>query len=157
MKFSAKQDVEAPIAFVFAYLTDFDTWERSALRRGAEVARTDQMRSPGAGMSWKAAFAYRGTMRKLDIQLVKMVAPNTLQIAAKSPAIEVDTGLNLTEMSARRCRLHATLDVTPRNLAARLFMQSLRLARARMDRKFALRIAQVVAEIETAYREKIST
>jgi hypothetical protein len=35
MKFNTKQDVEAPVAFVFAYLTDFDFWERSAGRTGA--------------------------------------------------------------------------------------------------------------------------
>lgn len=126
------------------------------MRRGAEVARSDQLRSPGAGMSWKAAFTYRGKLRKLDIQLVKMVAPNKLQLAAQSPAIEVDTRFDLSEMSARRCRLHIILDVTPRSLAARLFIQSMRLARARMDRRFAMRIAQVVTEIEAAYRDKVS-
>jgi hypothetical protein len=58
-------------------------------------------------------------------------------------------------MSARRSRLHLTMEVLPRNLAARLFFQSMRLARTRMDRKFAMRVAQLVTEIETAYRDKV--
>lgn len=155
MKFSLKQDIEAPIAFSFAYLTDFDAWERSAMRRGAEVARSEQMRGVGAGMSWKASFPYRGKARKLDVQLRKMVAPNKLNMAAQSTAIEIDLHFNLSEMSARRSRLHLTMEVLPRNLAARLFFQSMRLARTRMDRKFAMRVAQLVTEIETAYRDKV--
>lgn len=156
MKFSLKQDIEAPIAFTFAYLADFDAWERSAMRRGAEVARSDQLRGLGGVKSWTASFPYRGKLRKLDVQLRKMVAPHKLNIAAQSTAIEMDLGLDLTEMSARRSRLHLTLEVMPRNLAARLFFQSMRLARTRMDRKFAMRVAQVITDIETAYLDKLS-
>ncbi len=156
MKFALKQDVEAPIAFVFAYLADFDGWERSAMRRGAEVARTDQLRQEAAGMSWTTSFAYRGKLRKLDLRLTKMVAPNKLNLSAQSNAIQIDLAADLAEMSARRTRMNVSIEVTPRNLAARLFIQSMRLARTRMDRKFAQRIAQVVIEIETAYRAKVT-
>ena len=43
MKLASKKDVEAPIAQVWAALTDFETWERAAMRRGVEVARTDSL------------------------------------------------------------------------------------------------------------------
>mgnify|MGYP006164413985 CR=1 FL=1 len=65
MKLASKKDVEAPIATVWAALVDFETWERAAMRRGVEVARTDQLRAPGVGMSWHARFSYRGKQRKV--------------------------------------------------------------------------------------------
>lgn len=156
MKFASKQDVEVPIAFAFAHLADFEMWERAAMRRGVEVARTDEMRTVGVGISWTASFAYRGKQRKLDIRLTKMTAPNKLSFSAQSNALQVELTADLVEMSARRSRLHLTMEVTPRNLAARLFIQSMRLARARMDRKFAMRVTQIITDIETAYREKAS-
>ena len=55
MKLEAKHDVEAPAAFVFAQLADFEGWERAAMRRGADVTRLDTLRTVGPGMTWTAS------------------------------------------------------------------------------------------------------
>ena len=51
MKLSGRTDIGAPVAFVYAALSDFEGWERSAMRRGADVNRTDKLRVPGVGMT----------------------------------------------------------------------------------------------------------
>ena len=56
MKFSTNEDVEAPIDAVFEMLCDFESFERAAMRRGAEVQRVDQLVAPGVGMIWDAVF-----------------------------------------------------------------------------------------------------
>jgi uncharacterized protein YndB with AHSA1/START domain len=153
MKFSTKQDIEAPAAFVFAALTDFEGWERAAMRRGADVARTDKMRQAGAGMSWHVAFQFRGRQRKMDLRLLNMIPNSKLEFAALSAAIDAATKVEIVEMSAKRARLHVAANITPLTLTAKLFMQSLRLARARADRKFAQRVQTIVTEIEARYRD----
>ncbi|MDB0052652.1 hypothetical protein N9F04_02830 [Ascidiaceihabitans sp.] len=50
MKFSTREDVEAPIDQAFALIGDFGAYELSAMRLGAEVRRMDDMTKPGAGM-----------------------------------------------------------------------------------------------------------
>ena len=152
MRFTSKQDIEAPLAFVFKAFSDFEAWERAAMRRGAEVDRTDSLTQTGAGMSWKARFSYRGRQRNLDLQLVTFNGPSQLAFAGRSPAVEGTAAVDLMEMSARRTRIHVVADVTPRTLAARLFLQSLRLARARVDRKFEKRVAQMATDIEQRFR-----
>lgn len=153
MKFSTKQDIETPAAYVFAALTDFEAWERAAMRRGADVARTDKMRQAGAGMSWHVAFQFRGRQRKMDLRLLNMIPSSKLEFAALSAAIDATTKVEIVEMSAKRARLHVAANITPLTLTAKLFMQSLRLARARADRKFAQRVQTIVTEIEARYRD----
>ena len=152
MKFSTKQDIEAPLVFVHQTLTDFGMWERAAMRRGAEVNRTDTLRQPAAGMAWASKFNYRGKERNIAVTLTEWDAPLHLAFAGHATTIEALARIELLEMSAKRTRLLITMEVTPKTLGARLFLQSLRLARAKLDRKFDQRIALVAADIEMRYR-----
>lgn len=149
MKLATKKDIEAPIAAVWAGLADHEAWERSAMRRGVEVVRTDTHAKTGPGMSWAARFDYRGKTRKVDLKLTEMVEPGHLAFSLLSTAVEVDTKVEVIEMSAKRTRIHVTTEIKPRSLGARLFLQSLRLARAKVDRKFDDRIAQLALDLET--------
>ena len=154
MRFATKQDIEAPIADVFNILSDFEGWERAAMRRGAEVARTDKLRTVGPGMLWATRILYRHKPRDIEIELTGIDPLTQLQFSAVSQAIEAVLVLDLMAFGSKRTRLHVTADVTPRSLTARLFLQSLRLARARVDRKFDQRIAQLAGNIETRYRSQ---
>ena len=52
MKLSSRYDVEAPITQVFAELVNIDQWERAAMRRGADITRTDTVKASGPGVVW---------------------------------------------------------------------------------------------------------
>ncbi|MEY4304709.1 MAG: hypothetical protein RIT52_884 [Pseudomonadota bacterium] len=149
MKLATKKDIEAPIAKVWAALSDYEAWERSAMRRGVDVERTDKLTKPGPGMSWTSRFAYRARTRKADMKLTEMTGPGLLAFTLASDAVDVATKVELIEMSARRTRMHLTAEVKPRSLGARLFLQSLRLARAKVDRKFDAKVGQLALELET--------
>lgn len=152
MKFSTKKDIEAPIDQVWNALADFEGWERAAMRRGAEVSRTDTLRSPGLGMGWLGRFLYRGKERQVTVKLTELAAKAVLGFNGQSNAIEADCRVELMEMSAKRTRLHVTMEVKPRSLGARLFLQSLRLARAKVDRKFETRVSQLADDLEARFR-----
>lgn len=148
MKFSTREDIAAPIAHVFARLTDFERVERAALRRGAEVARTDQRQTPGPGMAWKVGFAWRGKRRRAAVVLSEYVAPSRLLYEATGKAFEGTLALSLIELSPRRTRVVTELEFRPRTFAARLIVQSLRLTRARLNRRFRDQVAGIARQIE---------
>lgn len=152
MRFATKQDIEAPIADVFRILTDFEAWERAAMRRGAEVARTDKLRNLAAGMRWAVKFSYRSKPRLMDLELTQIEAAHLLRFAGVAQSIEGIASVELMELGGKRTRMHTVVEVSPRSLTARLFLQSLRLARARIDRKFDQRAAQLAGDIEARYR-----
>jgi carbon monoxide dehydrogenase subunit G len=151
MRFASKHDIEAPIADTYRIITDFEAWERAAMRRGADVARTDKLRDLMPGLKWSARFAYRGRTRELDLELKQIEAPSLLRFAGVSQSIEGTAAIELMEMGAKRTRMHVVFELTPRSLTSRLFLQSLRLARNRMDRRFDQRMAQMAADIEARY------
>jgi carbon monoxide dehydrogenase subunit G len=148
MRISAKQDVEASLAQVWAILSDFDGWERAALRRGAEVTRNDSHRRVTLGSEWSLRFIHRGRSRSVQLGLTRLDPPHHIELHLRSAAIEGDLRIELIEMAARRTRLHVVTDLKPLNLGARLYLQSLRLARNRVERKYHDRIAFLAREIE---------
>lgn len=154
MKLTTRQDIEAPLAQVWATLTDFEAWERAAMRRGADMGRTDNLRSLAPGMTWSARFLYRGKERNIIIALTKAEAPHRLAFKAGSAAFDADLQIELMEMAAKRTRMHVATDVHPQTLGARLFLQSLRLARTRVEARFQNRIAVLARDIETRARQR---
>jgi carbon monoxide dehydrogenase subunit G len=151
MKLSGRTDIGAPVAFVYAALSDFEGWERSAMRRGADVNRTDKLRVPGVGMTWQARFAWRGRERQLQVRLTKLEPQNGLTLDFDGPSVEGTLNIELVELAAKRTRMLMQVEAKPRTLAARLFVQSLRLAKGRVQRRYDARLTSIARDIEARF------
>lgn len=152
MKIKTHEDIEATIDQVFEAITDFEGFELAALRRGAEVARTDTMTQPGPGMGWQAKFSYRGRQRVADIKLEEFDRPNHLQVWSKIAGLTAEMHVILVALSRSRTRIEISIDMRPKTIPARLLLQSLKLARSTMMRRFKKRVADYAATIEARYR-----
>lgn len=153
MKLVAKYNVEAPAAFVFEQIADFDKWERAAMRRGADVMRTDTLRNPGPGMTWASHFSYRGKERDVTFRIDALLPSSSLGLTAMSATIDGVVTVDILDLAANRTRIEARLELKPKTLATRIYVQSLRLARSRVERSFAQRVAQLAVEIEERFRK----
>lgn len=151
MKFSTREDIEAPIDHVFARMSDFAAFERLIVRRGGEVARTEDRTPPAAGMAWDTAFDLRGKRRQMAIELTRFQPPSELCMAATSRTLTGELELDLTALSRARTRIRLSLDLKPLNLSGRLMLQSLKLARGNISRRFEMRVASHAREIEDGY------
>ena len=149
MKFSSREDIEAPIGDVFEMLSDFNLYERSAMRRGADVRRTDGLASAGVGMSWAANFTMRGKRRKIDVQLTSYERPNIMVFDSTAKGVKAQLTIDLVALSLNRTRMAVGLELTPTSIPARLFIQSLKLGKARLTSRFKLRVAQFAKDLES--------
>lgn len=152
MKFATKEDVEAPIEHVFAMLADFEGFERAALRRGAEVRRTDSLRQIGPGMTWAAKFQMRGRERNIIIKLITFDAPNMMAFSGGAKGLEGEMTIDLVALSRRRTRMAIALQLSPKTLSARLLVQSLKLARSNLNKRFHLRVADFAKDMEERFK-----
>lgn len=148
MKFSAREDVAAPIDKLFSALSDFEGFERQAMRRGADVQRIDPLTQPGVGMRWKTAFTMRGRRREMTLELVRYDVPNEMRFDLVSQGVTGTFAIELLALSRSRTRMSLALDIAPQTLSARLFVQSLKLAKSSLDKRFKLRVADYAKGLE---------
>ena len=155
MKFSTKEDIEAPIEAVFAMLCDFESFERAAMRRGAEVQRTDNLHSPGVGMTWQAVFPLRGKKRELTIEMVTFQRPDEMVLDSLSQGGAAQMSFELMALSRNRTRVLVALEVKPLNLSARLWVQSMKLAKATLTKKYKQRVAEYARGMEDRHARSV--
>lgn len=148
MQFSSKEDIEAPIGEVFAMLSEFEAFERSAIRRGVEVQRQTGTAPIEAGMAWDVQFDWRGRRRNMRVDLARYDPANTLQFDAVSQGVEGTMTLDLLALSPRRTRMTVILNLKPRTLSARLMVQSLKLAKNNLTKRFKLKVAEYAKTME---------
>lgn len=140
MRFSGKEDLDAPIDRVFATISDFAAYERLARARGARVSRTDRLTDPAPGMAWDVLFTLRNRERRANLKLVALNPPSSLRFAGQSTNYDLTISLGLVALSRTKTRLNVDLEVLPRTMSARLLLQSARLAKGRLTRSFQDRI-----------------
>lgn len=150
MKLSARTDIDAPIAGVWAVLTDYEAFERAAMRRGAEVLRGGSDANP----YWHVGFVWRGKPRRLHVRLDAQDPGSLLRFSGTGATVEGGMVVEAVELGRQRTRLTVTTEVRPRTLAARLFLQSLRLARGRVMRRYRQRIEQLGTIVAQRSRER---
>jgi hypothetical protein len=155
MKLSGRTDIQAPTAFVFDMLSDFDYWERAAMRRGADVHRTDKLKAIGPGMSWMIRFGWRGRERQLHMKLTALDRPTQISFAGDGPSVILGIHCEIVELSAKRCRIIVQSELKPRTLAARLFIQSMKLARGKVMKRYETRLKTAASMIEARYIESL--
>lgn len=154
MKFSTREDVEVPIDQAFALICDFDAYERSAMRRGAEVRRVDDLSKPGVGMKWAASFKMRGKKRNLELELemTRFDQPTEICVLSSTSGINGTGQIELLALSRGRTRILVEFELKPTNLSARLLVQSLKLAKNSLTKRYKLRVAEFAKNIEDRHK-----
>ncbi len=155
MQFASKEDIEAPLSDVFAMLCEFETFERSAIRRGIEVQRVNPSAPNEVGLAWDTKFKLRGRQREMRITLTEYEPPNTMQFVADSQGLDGTLTLDLLALSPGRTRMAVVLNLAPKNLSARLLVQSLKLAKSNLTKRYKVRVADYAKSLEDRYSRMV--
>ena len=103
-------------------------------------------------MKWDAAFSLRGKRREMQLELTELDRPNGLVIASRSPNMGGKMVLDLVALSRSRTRISVVIDMAPKTLAAKLLVQSMKLAKSNLNKRFSLRVAGYAKELEDRYK-----
>ncbi|PYE83959.1 SRPBCC family protein [Pseudoroseicyclus aestuarii] len=153
MKFAAKTEIAAPQQFAFDQLSDFARFEEAIRARGAQLQR--QPAEQGLlGTRWDGEVAFRGRHREVGAELTQWDPPAGYGLSVDSGGFVGDFVLALRPLDAARCALSVELVLEPTSMSARLMLQSLKLARGNLERRFSDRVQAQGQEIAAAWRAK---
>ncbi|MFV0382601.1 hypothetical protein [Paracoccus sp. (in: a-proteobacteria)] len=147
MKFSTRVDTDLSAADLFAMVSDFGRIERILLRHGAHVSRSDSKPQVEIGSAWTIRFRWHGKVRNVAFELTQLDRPERVSLAGLSEAFETRLDFTIVALSPSRSRLLFESDVKPRNMRARLLLQTAKLGKAQLDRRFERRIGLFVDEL----------
>jgi hypothetical protein len=103
-------------------------------------------------MKWEAAFDMRGKRREIQIDMQSFDRPTEMRLATTSPGLAGDMAFELMALSRSRTRILVTLELKPSNLSARLLVQSLKLAKTSLTKKYKLRVFEYAKGMEERYK-----
>ncbi|MDX8347197.1 SRPBCC family protein [Cognatiyoonia sp. IB215446] len=151
MKFSTREDIEAPIAFVFDRASDFDALEKRGRQYGAEISRNGDGPAQ-VGMAWDAVFEFRGRNRQMQVKLTQFTPPEAYIFETEMNGLTAVSDVTLVSLSPSRTRLAIGIDLRAHTLTARLLLQSMKLAKTKLTKRFKARVRDYAEDIEEAYR-----
>lgn len=154
MEIISQTDVEAPQDFVFGAVADFNSFERQALRRGIDVSRLSDPGPVDTGARWRVKFEYRGRKWDVESHIAAFDRPGGYRILSASDGMDLETTVDLLALSRNVTRMTVTLKPRARTVVNRVFLQSLKLVRGRVQEKmdgFARRFAD---SVEKDHRKK---
>ena len=153
MKFSTREDIDAPIEHVFAGVSDFQSFERAAMRRVTQVKRIDNKDIRGPGMAWQADFEFRGKKRSLEVVLEDFEEPTNLEFLGTSGGMSGSCEIELIALSPSKTRMRMALDLKPQTLSARLLVQSMKLAKGNLEKRFQARVTEFSGDLAARYSQ----
>jgi len=154
MQFTSVQDINAPLDHVFEQISDFDSYEAYAMRIGASVERRDQLMHKQAGMCWHFDGEIRGKNREIDIELQQYSPPKQIKLTFESTGIGALVVIGVMALTKKQTRMKIAVELTARSISARLVMQSAKLAKNSLKRKYNHKIWTYANYIEGTYNER---
>ena len=150
MKFSTRADFDEPATSLYDLISDFGKLERVMVRRGASVTRIDPAQDPGTALGWMVGFDWRGQARHMHLQVTRFDRPERISMWGQVDTFDVGIEMSVVALNRARSRLIVEADIRPKNMRARLMVQTAKLAKPQLDRRFARKINAFLEQMRTA-------
>lgn len=150
MRFSTRIDTEIPAPGLFDIISNFSRSERVLAARGVSTRRIDPAQEPGTGLGWAVDFDWRGQRRGMRLDVTRFDRPSHVTLDGQSDQFDLSIAMTVVALSRVRSRLLFETEVRPRTMRARLLIQTAKLGKPQLDRRYARQIADFVAHLRAA-------
>lgn len=152
MDFSLSKEINAPVAFVFQAVTEFEQFEAAAIGRGVKVQRRSAPSDTAPGPIWDIQFAFHGKALDLTLEVTEQTAPDLLAASIVAKSFKGRATCQLTECAPEQTRMTLRFLFEGQTLSGRLFLKALDVTKPAMEQKIATRMADFAQKTEIDYR-----
>jgi len=152
MKFETIEEIDAPQDFTFARFTDFLRYEKLAQGYGAELRRVGGFTEISEGVTWRGSVPIQGRTRGVEAVVASYDPAVYARMDTAVGGMNVIFEMRFEALGDAKTRLIAVTELQARTLAARLVIQSAKLARKRVQARITSKIVALANEYEDAYR-----
>jgi len=154
MKFETIEEVDAPQDFTFARFTDFLRYENLARNYGADLRRVGGFAEVSEGATWRGSIPIKGRTRGVEAVVSRYSPCDYTRIDTDVGGMKVVFEMRFEELPGEKTKLVAVTELQAKTLAARLIIQSAKLARKRVQAKITSKIVALANEYEDAWRRE---
>lgn len=153
MKFRVSEDLDAPRSMVWARFTEFSGMEADARGRGATVTRIGNWTTPAEGAEWRGEVKVRGKVRPVSAKIARFVPDEICLIESRIGGMTCVHEMSFIALSPEVTRVAVMLDLSAQTLAARLILQTMKLARGRVMQRLQATLARQGNAVEAEWRK----
>ena len=151
MKFSTRTELRVPVDYLFGAIADMERLGQALRSKGVKIDGPADAVELQAGQKWQASFPYRGKSRNLTAMIAELSKPDMIVVDSATSGLESRCEIELGALSPDKTRLRISVELRPKTMSARLFLQSLKLVKARADQKFVARVRTYLFDIERGF------
>ena len=142
MELSTRQEIAAAPHAVWAELTNFDRFERTARKRGIAVAREGTPEDP----EWQIEATVAGAPRSLRLRIDGMDPPNSLTAVGRGSGFATQMTVTLAPIPSGTA-MTVALSVRGTSLAGKAIVGGLRVGQSKIQERFEKRVQRLVGDV----------
>ncbi len=149
MKLSTREDIDRPITEVYAHMADFPAFETRIRDRGIDLQRGAGPVAPALGANWAAPITWRERRYDVTGELVNIEPDVGYAIEGKIGGVVSLAVVDLVSLARGKTRMFVSVELTPTSLSSRLLIQSLKLTKGSLTKRFKSRVGMLADELRS--------
>lgn len=152
MELSYQSIINVPQAFAYARATDFERFEAEGFGNLAMFEPRSEIRAPEIGARWRTAAEFQGRPRRFSLELFELIEPSKLVLGNKSEKYDIEAHFDFIENGPEATEFQFKLDAKANSITAKLILQTIQLARNRIEKSMNEDFVNMAQKMEAAYK-----
>lgn len=151
MKFDYKTTINVPVEFAYARLTDFDKFEKEGFGNISKFKPVGDIAAPAIGAKWKLRSEFQGRQRSFSLQLRELIENESVVLGNGSDKFDVEASFGLSKVDPENTGFVFEINASAKTITGRLIMQTMQLARSRIEKKLCVDFDAMRDRMEAEY------